>query len=214
MDPSNHAPPDSTATAARSPTRRHLLALLAGAAEAVGSNQTEGAASLVVPRPDIIPALFAAFDTLLTRHEAALWRCDRLEAWLLAELDYPRVQLPTPAGTPIRYAADLETVARFVPPSRRRHRLQQVLRQRQETWCRGARACGLIRAQEQEAALDQAVRQAADALLATPATTSAGIRLKVLVLLAMQEPGKAFRTSSPWRELRLILADLNTMSPP
>ncbi|MDR7039782.1 hypothetical protein J2X36_004560 [Methylobacterium sp. BE186] len=158
-----------------------------------------------------ITDLFIAFEALLTKHEAALWRCDRREAWLQSELDYPRVPLPTAAGAPTRYAADIETIARHVPPGRRRYRLQQVLHRRQQAWARGARACGLTRTQEQEAALAEAVRAAATTLLATPAKTLTGIRLKLLVLLATQDPGEAFRDASPWRELHLILADVSAL---
>lgn len=210
---------DGTAgiSAARSPTRRRLLALLAGLPHAVGPNAT---ATLSAPRADTdikadpIPALFSAFEAVLAKHEAALWRCDRLEAWLLAELDYPRVQLPTPAGIPVRYAADPDTIAQHVPAGRRRYRLQQVLLRRQQGWARGARACGLTRAQEREAALDTAVREAAALLLATPAATLAGIRTKIIVLLASQEPGGAFRGASPWRELRLLLVDFHSLIAP
>lgn len=203
--------------AARSPMRRHLLSLLAGlpiAAVAPGppaarsiDNAGAGAGA-----PDTIPDLFAAFESLLARHEAALWRCDRLEAFLLAELDHPHVQLPLPAGCPIRYAADFVTIIRYVPPGRRRWRLQEVLLRRQQRWTRGARACGLTRAQEQEAALDAAVRDAAAVLLAMPATNFAGVRTKILVLLASQEPGGEFCSASPWGELRSILADLARLS--
>ncbi|MRI57326.1 hypothetical protein D8770_25835 [Methylobacterium sp. DB1607] len=158
--------------------------------------------------------LFGAFEALLIKHEAALWRCDRLEAWLLAELDHPRVQLPTLAGTSIRYAADADTIAQHVPPGRRRYRLQQILLRRQQAWIRGARACGLTPALGQEAALDTAVHEAAAKLIATPARTVGGIRTKLLALIAVQEPGEAFCDSSPWRELRLLLADLNTLAEP
>ncbi|WP_449409871.1 hypothetical protein [Methylobacterium komagatae] len=201
--------------AARSPTRRRLLSLLARlpvAAVAPVSPPARSIEDTGAGIPDTIPDLFAAFETLLARHEAALWRCDRLEAFLLAELDHPCVQLPRPAGAPARYAADTETIARHVPPGRRRYRLQQVLLRRQQRWIRGAYACGLTKTQKQEAALDAAVREAAAALLATPATTLAGVRTKILVLLASQEPGGAFCDASPWGELRRILADLARLS--
>lgn len=205
---------DGTAgtSAARSPTRRRLLALLAGLPHAVGPNATATLSGLRVDtdiKADPIPALFSAFEAALAKHEAALWRCDRLEAWLLAELDYPRVQLPTPAGIPVRYAADPDTIAQYVPAGRGRYRLQQVLLRRQQAWTRGARACGLTRAQEQEATLDTAVREAAATLIATPARTLDATRTKLLVLLAVQDPGEAFHDSSPWRELRFLLVDLN-----
>ncbi|HEV2544924.1 MAG TPA: hypothetical protein VGU70_19395 [Methylobacterium sp.] len=201
--------------AARSATHQRLLSLLAGlpvAAVAPVSPPARSIDDTGAGAPDTIPDLFAAFETLLARHEAALWRCDRLEAFLLAELDHPRVQLPRPAGAHLRYAADADTIIRHVPPGRRRYRLQQVLLRRQQRWTHGARACGLTKAQEQEAALDAAARDAAITLLATPAATLTGICTKILVLLASQEPGEAFRDASPWGELRAILADLARLS--
>ncbi|CAO4132556.1 hypothetical protein [Methylorubrum extorquens] len=205
-------------SAARSPTRRRMLTLLASlpaVATPKSSVRPLAHSSESEAEADSISDLFVAFEALLIKHEASLWRCDRLEAWLLAELDHPRVQLPTPAGIPIGYAADADTIAQHVLPGRRRHRLQQVLLRRQQRWIRGARACGLTKAQEQEAALDTAVREAAAAtLIAAPARTVGGIRTKLLVLLAMQEPGEAFHDCSPWRELRLLLTALNTFVEP
>jgi hypothetical protein len=204
-------------SAARSPTRRRLLTLLASLPSVAAPNSSvrpQADPSQSEAKADSISDLFGAFEALLTKHEAALWRCDRLEAWLLAELDHPRAQLPTLAGTPICYAADADTITQHVPPGRRRYRLQQVLLRRQQAWIRGACVCGLTRAQEQEAFLDIAVREAAATLIAVPARTVGGIRMKLLVLLAVQEPGEAFRDSSPWRELRLLLADLYTLAQP
>lgn len=215
MNPSDdHDARATVAHAARSPTRRRLLTLLASLPAAAARNPAmsgSAEATLCGFPSESITDLFIAFEALLAKHEAALWRCDRREAWLQSELDYPRVLLPTPAGAPIRYAADAETVAQHMPPGRRRYRLQQVLRRRQQAWERGARACGLTRAQEQEAALAEAVRAAAATLLATPATTLTGIRLKLLVLLATQDPDEAFRDVSPWRDLHLILADVSAL---
>ncbi|GJE34592.1 hypothetical protein [Methylobacterium oxalidis] len=216
MDPSDdHDPSAVVAQAARSPTRRRLLTLLASLPAAAAGNpamSVSAEATLYGSSSEPIIDLFLAFEALLAKHEAALWRCDRREAWLQSELDYPRVPLPTPAGSPIRYAADAETVDQHVPPGRRRYRLQQVLHHRQQAWERGARACGVTRAQEQEAALAEAVYTAAETLLGTPATTLTEIRFKLLVLLATQDPGEAFRDASPWRELHLILTDVSAQA--
>lgn len=211
---------DSAAAAipmARSPTRRCLLGLLASLPHALGANATASLAASSANTDtsvDPIPVLLSAFEAAVIRHEAALWRGDRLEAWLLAELDYPRVRLPASAGTPIRYAAEPATIAQHIPPGRRRHRLQQVLLRRQQAWTRGARACGLTRAQERGVNLDIAVREAATTLIAAPARTLGGIRTKLVVLLAVQEPGEAFRDHSPWRELRRLLLDLDSLIEP
>lgn len=222
MDPNTPGALSDEAAAARSPTRRRLLALLAGLPAAAAAPPSEPTLSTTSPgargasAPGTIPALLADLEALLVRHDAALRRCDRLEAWLQAETHPPRVRLPvsaaTPPGTPATYAADPDTIARHVPLGRKRYRLWQVLLRRQQAWARGARACGLTHAQEQEAARHAAVRAAADGIIATPAATLADVRTKIVVLLAVQEPGAAFRDSAPWRELRLILADLARMA--
>lgn len=210
-------PAAAAISAARSPTRRRLLGLLPSLPHTVGPNATATRSTSRAEAEisaDPIPDLFSAFEAAVIRHEAALWRCDRLEAWLLAELDCPRVRLPTPAGTSTRYAADPATIAQYVPPGRRRHRLQQVLLHRQQAWARGAHACGLTRAHQREASLDTAVREAAARLIAAPTPTLGGIRTKLLVLLAVQGPGETFRDHSPWRELRRLLLDLNSFIKP
>lgn len=71
---------------------------------------------------------------------------------------------------------------------------------------------GLAEADLQEATLDGAVLAAAQALLATPAWTCHAVMLKLLVLLSVHAPGLASDETSPWRELRLILADLDRLT--
>lgn len=201
--------------ATRSPTRRRLLTLMPGLliATSRGSpSRTTFATDINQPSSsDLIPNLFAEFEGLLAKHEAALTRCDRREAWLLAELDYPRVKLPLRPDGPVQYAADLETIALHVPPGRQRYRLQQILIRRRDAWNRGVQASGLARAREREAAFDTAVRATAARLIATPARTILDLRLKLLTLLATQEPGDGFCDSSPWRELHLLLSDLDRL---
>ena len=91
---------------------------------------------------------------------------------------------------------------------RRRQRLEQRLRRRQRRWDEAAATAGLAEADLHEATLDGADLAAAQALLATPARTFHTIVLKLLVLLSVHAPGPASDETSPWRELRLILADL------
>lgn len=160
--------------------------------------------------PDTIPDHFAPFESLLTQYKAAVWRCDRLQAFLLAELDHPRVRMPIPAGCPVRFAINVDKIVRFAPQGCRRWRLQEVLSRRQRASTRGAR--GLTRAQAQEATLDAAVHEATAPLLAPPGTTLGDISTKIPVHLASQEPGGAFRDASPWGELRSIFADFASPS--
>ncbi len=199
------------ATMVRCPTRRRLLELLAALPSL---SATSGATKTV--RPDEgrepLPKLFETFQRLLVKREAALRRCDQLVASLRAGRELPRVRLPMPAGLPVCYAADDATIVRHVPPGTRRFRLQQVLHDRQDAWAEGARACGLIVAQGQEAALDRAVRDVAAKVFATPTHTAVGIRIKLAMLLAVQAPGAGFRDAAPWRELHFILEDLGRLA--
>ncbi|CAO4136948.1 hypothetical protein [Methylorubrum extorquens] len=71
---------------------------------------------------------------------------------------------------------------------------------------------GLAEADLQEATLDGAVLAAAQAFLVMPAWTIHALVLKLLVLLSVHAPGPAFDDTSPWRELRLILADLSRLT--
>ncbi|GJE57736.1 hypothetical protein [Methylobacterium thuringiense] len=159
-----------------------------------------------------MPRLFAEFQGLLERHEAALASCDRLEAGLLTQMGYPRVPLPADWDRSQREAVDALTIAQVMAPGRQRRRLQRLLQRRQGRWDEAAYEIGLTAAQAREAALDQAVLDTAAGLLATPAWTLDAVVLKLLVLLSTQEPGPSASAASPWRELRLILLDLRGLA--
>ncbi|WP_246686364.1 MULTISPECIES: hypothetical protein [unclassified Methylobacterium] len=156
--------------------------------------------------------MFAEFQALLDRHEAALAYCDCIEATLLGQMDYPRVPLPPDWDGSHRYAGDAGTIAHVISSSRHRRRLQRVLQRRQRRWAEAAQRTGLTAAQGQEAALDAAVLDLADVLLTTPARTLDAVVLKLGVLLSTREPGSHAETTSPWRELRLILVDLRGLA--
>ncbi|MCJ2100028.1 hypothetical protein [Methylobacterium sp. E-046] len=202
------------AVAGFSPTRRRLFTLMAALPAAQPQYAAEDDPSWLRHRSglDQTLRLFAEVQGRLAEHERALQACDQLEAALVAKFGYPRVRLTGILGLPDRFAADLETIARLVPPGRRRERLQRVLRRRQARWADAAQACGLTPAQEREDALFRAVRDAADSLYAMPATTLTGLVLKLVVLLSLEEPGEAASAASPWRELRLILLDLSAIA--
>lgn len=212
------APSEAATPSARgSPTRRRLLALLGGlpaiGPEAVGAGQPSPPLATLGLGTDPIPRLFAEFQGLLERHEAALVCCDRLEAGLLAQIDYPRVILPLDWQGARGHAADALTIAETVPPGRHQRRLQRVLQRRQRRWDAAADGAGLTVAQAHKAALDGAVLDRAEGLLATPARNLDEVVLKLLVLLSTQEPGPSARGTSPWRELRLMLLDLRGLTP-
>ena len=199
-----------------SPTRRRLLALLSSLPIII--IQSNGAEPRRAGRPDVavdadpMPRLFAEFQALLDRHAAAIVTRDGIEAALVDRIGWPRVALPGGSDSQPRHAAEFAEVARAVPPGRRRQRLVQRLRRCQRRWDDAAATMGLAEADLQEATLDGAVLAAAQALLATPAWTCHAVMLKLLVLLSVHAPGLASDETSPWRELRLILADLDRLT--
>lgn len=211
------APPAGPSPSARgSPTRRRLIALLSSlpviGREILGAEQPSPRAVSFRPPTEPMPRLFAGFQGLLERHEAALANCDRIETALLAEMDYPRVSLHPEWDGSRRYAADTLSIVQEGLPSRHRRRLERVLERRQRRWDVAAQTAGLTAAQMHEAALDGAVLGTANGLLATPAWTLDAVVLKLLVLLSTHEPGPAACGTSPWRELRLIFMDLRGLA--
>lgn len=199
-----------------SSSRRRLLALLSSL-PVIGMRSLEAApertrAAGAGAPADPMPQLFAEFCALLDRHAAALAACDRIEAGLIIRVGYPRVTLPWDADGVRRYATDAAAVTQAVPPGRGRQRLLHRLARRQHRWDTAAREAGLLEAQLREAILDGAVRTAADSVLATPAWTDHAVGLKLMVLLSVHAPGPAADATTPWRELRLILADLDRLA--
>ncbi|MEN3211594.1 hypothetical protein PUR23_16410 [Methylorubrum populi] len=158
---------------------------------------------------DPMPRLFAEFQALLDRHAAATVTRDGIEAAFVDRIVRPRVALPGGSDSKPRYAAEPAEIARALPPGRHRQRLERRLRRR---WNEAAATVGLAEADLEEATLDGAVLAAAQAFLATPAWTLHALVLKLLVLLSVHAPGPASDETSPWRELRLILADLSRLT--
>ena len=199
-----------------SPTRRRLLALLSNlpliALQSSGAEPRRISRADTVSDADPMPRLFAEFQTLLERHAAVIVTRDGIEAALIDRIGWPRVALPGGSDSEPRYAAELAEIAQAVPPGRRRQRLVQRLRRCQRRWDEAAATMGLAEADVQEATLDGAVLAAAQALLATPAWTCHAVMLKLLVLLSVHAPGPASDETSPWRELRLILSDLDRLT--
>ena len=193
------------------PTRRRLLALLGGLS-VTGAKVVDCEPHRAWPAGglgiDPMPRLFAEFRAHLDRHAAALAARDWIETEFIARLGFPRVALPRGSDDVPRHAADAAAIRLAVPPGRRRQRLVRRLRRRQRRWDDAALQFGLIETELREATLDGATLAAADSLLATPAWTSGAVVLKLIVLLSVHAPGPASDQTTPWRELRLILADL------
>jgi hypothetical protein len=209
-------PGDAVTSARDSPTRRRCLALLSSLpiirARAAGPDLQRVCPKCCDPGTDPMPRLFADFQALLDRHAVALSARDRIEAELVARLGFPRVALPRGSDGAPRHAADAVAIVQAVPPGRLREWLARRLRRRQRRWDDAALQFGLNEAELHEATLDGAVVAAADSLLATPAWTCEAAVLKLVVLLSVHAPGPTSDQTTPWRELRLILADLGGLA--
>ncbi|MFC5554843.1 hypothetical protein ACFPQ7_13165, partial [Methylobacterium iners] len=96
MNKIHDVPLPEAAPAQRHPTRRHLLALLAGV-HVLSAKPSRAEAGATEATPDALPELFETFQRLLVQREAALRRCDQLVASLRAGRELPRVRLPMPA---------------------------------------------------------------------------------------------------------------------
>lgn len=211
-DPLDHDLRGSGATdnqPSRSPTRRTLLTLLAAMpivpADTPSSARTSGTDA------DPLPRLFGQFEAITAAYERALARIDCLEARLVTGVGHPRVRLPSPPNQPAQYAANSWSIDRARLPCRRARRLKRELRRCQQAWNAAALELGLTDAIQHEEQVARAVRAIGAVLLATPATSPRTVSLKLLVLLALHQPGPADAAASPWRELRLILADVASL---
>ncbi len=206
MTPATEVPPRPVPSRTFGPTltRRTLLHLL-------GAPFLSHAAAETPEPADVHVRLWRHLDDALRRRDQAIVNRDRLEATLVRQLGYPRVQLPTATGTPLRFAADAFTIDRILGPGR--HRLRQRfkahLQRRRLAWHQAAHVACLPQALAAEDAAFQAVEQATVALLDTPATTLVAIRLKLVVVLAKHAPGAADQNEAPWADLRRLLVDLD-----
>lgn len=197
------------------PTRRDLLSLVSTVGFVRGRSADAPAAPLsALPDPDeTILVLWRQLDEALARRDRTTAERDRLEAALVKQIGYPRVRLPTRPGAAPAYAADAWTIDRHFGPGRRRlrQRLRRQLRQRQRAWDDAAHGTGLAQTIVDGDAAHAVVSTATAALLATPARTIAGLRIKLAVVIATGEPGPAYRDTFPWLQLRQLLADLDQL---
>ena len=177
-----------------SPTRRALLTLLALVPIPVAS--AAATASDQHPPHYSISRLFTQFENIVSAHERALVRIDRLEKLVVARFGYARVRLTTPPGHPAIYAAEVLSIDRHGLSGKAIY-LKRDLRRRQEIWALTAAEIGLAGAIRHEEIVARAVQTIGSLLLATPATTLTGIRLKIIVLLALQQPGVILLTHPP-----------------
>lgn len=190
------------------PTRRALLALLPASfldgREAVSdpapSHRAAGSTSIERCWADLVSAI--------TNQDRAIDRRDQLERLLVRHFE----GLASPAMTKgLPHDPAYDTEGGFVAIGDVLKPVTRSLADRHAAWERAAVRIGLNRAEDAQALARSGVRQAAADLILTPTTDLTHLRLKLIALLAVHEPGPACRHVTPWRELRIMLADVERL---
>ncbi|KXF77176.1 hypothetical protein ATN84_07075 [Paramesorhizobium deserti] len=133
------------------------------------------------------------------------------ERRMVAAVGFPRVEITLPGERqPVR-AFSLEDIDRICGDASGHQAVKTraiaAFRQRQEAWDRLDDALGYSRAEKAEIRADRTEMKLADALMATPATTLAGVAGKLDAVLRRGEYFEA-GPDFPWPQLRAALADL------
>lgn len=196
---------------ASGPTRRALLALMpVTLLDGVDfRNDAKHSASAVGARQ--FERRWADLMAAVLKQDVAIAHRDRLEEALLRHLE--AAQHPDPAATAgIPFGEpDPEIGASFIPIGEVITALVESVADRLRKWEQGATRIGLPEAEEAQASALSDVKRAACDLVQQPATDLTHLRLKLMALIAVHEPGPGCRHQTPWRELRLVLSDVETL---
>jgi len=173
----------------------------AGIAKALAAN------AISDPALDLWRQWLAAYD-----ETQRLWKMQLdLERRMVAAVGFPEVEITLPGGkAPVR-AFSLEDIDRICGDASRHQAVKAqaiaAFRERQEAWDRLDDALGYSRAEKAEIQADRTEMKLADALMAIPATTLAGVAGK---LDAVLRKGEYFEAGPdfPWPQVRSALTDL------
>ncbi|MCZ3379051.1 hypothetical protein [Rhizobium sp. AG207R] len=194
-------------------TRRMLLTGTIAATATWPFDYGAGAAEALAGNAVSDPALDLWQQWLAAHTETQrLWKIQlNLESRMVAAVGFPQVEITLPGKKePVR-AFSLEDTDRICgdAPGHQAVKAQAIaaFRERQEAWDRLDNALGYSRAEKAEIRSDRMEMKLADALMATPATTLAGVAGKLDVILCGGEhfdKGPDF----PSLQVRAALADL------
>ncbi|MCJ2086732.1 hypothetical protein MKK88_12115 [Methylobacterium sp. E-005] len=154
----------------------------------------------------------ATLTALLDAQGVALAEVDRIEAELTAQTGYPRVTLPVHPGSAPSYAADAATIRRHLGDGPAARRLTAALRRRRHRLVQAAEAAGLPAAQAHEHAVAAQIGDVTAALLLTPVADLRDLILKLIVLIAISEPGPDEGSLYPAAYWRALLADVDQLN--
>ncbi|MGK9086641.1 hypothetical protein KXR64_23005 [Brucella intermedia] len=194
-------------------TRRMLLTGTTITTATLSLEYGVGTAEALARNPASDPALDIWRQWLAAYNEMQrLWIMQMdLERRMVAAVGFPEVEIALPGvKAPVR-AFSLEDIDRICGDEAGHQVVKTqaiaAFRERQEAWDRLDDALGYSRAEKAEIRADRTEMKLADALIAMPATTLAGVAGK---LDAVLRRGEYFEPSPdlPWPQVRSALADL------
>lgn len=190
------------------PTRRALLALLPASLLDGGTAVSDPAPPHRSAGSPSIERCWADLKTAITNQDRAIEHRNRLECLLVRHLE----GLASPAVTKgLPHDPAHEPEDGFVAIGDVLETITRSLAERHVAWERAAVLIGLNQAEDAQALARSGVQQRAADLISTPTTDLTHLRLKLATLIGVHEPGPACRQTTPWRELRVILADLERL---
>ena len=190
------------------PTRRTMLTLLTASLLDSGHAASGLMSSAGTNEAPTFERRWADLVAAIAEQDRAMGRHNRLERLLLRHLESLG-----PAGADdgsVRGAVD-DTDTGFVAVGEMVASLIRSLADRHADWEQAAALVGLYEAEDAQALARSGVQQAVADLIQEPALDLNHLRRKLVALIAVHEPGLGFRRATPWRELRLILADVETL---
>lgn len=193
------------------PTRRALLALVP--ASLLDGPDLRRKSRSVVPMTGASPLeqCWADLVTAIRDQDAAIDHRDWLERVLLHGLEAAGHFSATKGLDGQSDEPPPEIDESFVPIGEVLAPLIKSLADRHAAWEQAATLIGLPKAEEAQAIASSGVKWAASDLIQQPAANLTHLRLKLVALLSVHEPGPGWQHETPWRELRLMLTDVEAL---
>ncbi len=159
-------------------------------------------------------ALWQEWRSAYTRTVALCRKQQHLESRLVDAIGFPKAEVELPdenVSVTISWPGDLEDLFGDNPDlADLRARAETDLAAHQARWDAEDRRIGYSAAKQEELAAADREQELVESLMATPATTLAGVAVKLDAVLREGE-STGYCTEFPWPELRAVLGDLARM---
>ena len=197
-------------------TRRHLLMGTAAVAATLQFQPSASAAGALAGNTAFDPALalWHKWQSAYTRTAALCRKQQHLESRLVDAIGFPKAEVELPdenVSVTVSWPGDLKDLFGDNPGlADLRARAEADLAAHQARWDAEDRRIGYSAAKREELAAADREQELVESLMATPATTLAGVAAKLDAVLQEGESAEDC-TEFPWPELRAVLGDLARM---